>query len=178
LIQGNRVRLRALEKTDLPMLVNWLNDPEVIEFLTFNQPLSLVQEENWFQKVLSGSPDEIPLGIEANVEGNWQLIGDTGFHSIHWVNRAAEIGILIGNKDFWNKGYGREALQLMVRHAFDHLNLNRVFLRVLANHARGIASYRHAGFVEEGRMRQAVFKNGRYIDVLFMSIIRQEWNPG
>jgi RimJ/RimL family protein N-acetyltransferase len=178
LIEGKRVRLRALDKQDLPFFVKWLNDPQVTEFLTLYQPLSLTQEENWFQHVLSGPSDEIPLGIEALIDGTWHLIGNISFHKVNWVDRSAEVGIFIGNKDCWNKGFGREAMMLMVSHAFDHLNLNRVFLRVLANNLRGIASYNHAGFIEEGRLRQAAFKNGQYVDVMIMSVLRDEWIPG
>ena len=176
MLQGKRVRLRALDTPDLPYFVTWLNDPEVIEFLTIYQPLSLSQEVDWFQKALSGPRDEIPLGIEVLVEGKWKLVGNISFHKVNWLDRSTEVGIFIGEKDCWNKGYGREAMQLMVQHAFDHLNMNRVFLRVYANNLRGIASYRRVGFIEEGRLRQAVYKNGQYVDVLIMSILHSEWN--
>jgi RimJ/RimL family protein N-acetyltransferase len=93
-----------------------------------------------------------------------------------WVNRSAEVGIFIGDKPSWNQGYGREAMRLMLKHAFETLNLNRVYLRVFAENARGIKAYEHAGFQHEGCQRQACYQEGHYQDVLMMSVLRQEWD--
>jgi RimJ/RimL family protein N-acetyltransferase len=88
---------------------------------------------------------------------------------------SAEIGIVIGEKDFWNKGFGTEAMRLMVDYGFSTLNLNRIHLHVYETNPRGIHCYEKVGFQQEGRLRQAHYLEGRYIDILAMSILNNDW---
>jgi RimJ/RimL family protein N-acetyltransferase len=83
---------------------------------------------------------------------------------------------MIGDKTYWTQGYGTEAVRLLIKHGFNSLNLNRIFLRVFENNPRAIRAYEKAGFVHEGRERQAEFRDGRYIDVLLMSILKDEFS--
>jgi len=175
MIFGKRIRLRAIERDDLPRYVLWLNDPEVLQGIGLGSPLSTPQEEHWFEKVLEHPVEQQPLVIEIQMNEAWIPVGNIAFDSIAWVDRAAEVGIVIGEKKFWNQGYGSEAMQLMLRHGFNDLNLNRVYLRVFATNPRAIKSYEKAGFIHEGWMRQAHFQNGQYVDVLLMSVLRSEW---
>jgi RimJ/RimL family protein N-acetyltransferase len=85
---------------------------------------------------------------------------------------------MLGEKEFWNKGYGTEAMQLVLQHGFQTLNLNRIMLEVYTTNPRAIRCYEKVGFVHEGCKRQGMYKNGVYIDVLLMSVLRQEWAPG
>jgi len=85
------------------------------------------------------------------------------------------LGIYIGEKKFWSQGYGGEAIELMLAHGFNNLNLNRIYLRVGETNPRGIRCYERVGFIHEGRMRQARFEDGQYINVLLMSVLRSEW---
>lgn len=175
MILGKRVRLRGIEKTDIPRFVEWLNDPEVIAGLSMTIPLSTSQEDAWFDHLRDRPIEEHPLGIEVQTPEGWVLIGNLGLMNIQWKDRLAEVGIFIGEKSYWNQGYGQEAMTLMLQHAFDTLGLNRVYLRVFETNPRAVRSYEKAGFVHEGRMRQAQFQNGRFIDVLLMSVLRSEW---
>jgi len=177
LIYGKRIRLRHAERDDLPRFVAWLNDPEVRQGLALFLPLSQPEEEQWFEKTLQRPAEERPFTIEARQEHSWQPIGSCGFEILDWRNRSAEVGILIGEKSYWNQGYGTETMQLLLEHAFSTLNLNRVYLRVFEDNPRAIRAYEKAGFVHEGRMRQAEFHLGRYCDVLLMSVLRPEWEP-
>jgi len=176
MILGSGIRLRAIERQDLPQFVAWFNDPDVRHGLALNFPMSLPEEETWFEEVLKQPQAERPLVIEVETPQGWQGIGTCGLHRIDWINRHAELGISIGDKTFWNQGYGRKAVRLLVRFAFQTLNLHRVYLQVYENNARAIRAYEHAGFVHEGRLRQARFQDGRYVDVLIMSILRSEWH--
>jgi RimJ/RimL family protein N-acetyltransferase len=106
---------------------------------------------------------------------SWRLIGTFAFDSIDWHNRSAEFGIMIGEKSYWNQGYGTEAVRLLTHHGFKTLNLNRIFLHVFENNTRAIRAYEKAGFIHEGRERQAEFTDGRYIDVLRMSMLKDEF---
>jgi diamine N-acetyltransferase len=181
MIYGERLRLRAAEREDLPRFVAWLNDPEVRQFLLINLPMSMASEERWFENMQKLPPAEhvlvieIALPREGGAEVTWTPIGNTSFMDINHINRAAEIGIFIGEKSFWNQGYGRDTMRLMLRHGFETMNFNRIYLRVFDHNLRGIRAYERAGFKHEGRMRQAQYQEGRYFDVLMMSVLREEW---
>lgn len=175
MLVGKRIRLRAIEREDLPRFATWLNDDDVRQNISLVIPLSLAQEEQWYEEVLKRPAAEQPLMIEAAASEGWMPIGNISFFDFDQRCRSAELGIFIGDKSFWNKGYGREAVQLMVQHGFSHLNLHRIFLRVFQTNPRAIRSYECAGFVHEGRLRQAYFQQGKYIDVLVMSVIASEW---
>ena len=175
MIIGKRVRLRGIERSDLPRFVEWLNDPEVSRGLSLVIPLSTLQEEEWFDGLKKLPKEEHPLGIEVKTPDGWLLVGNISLMAIDWRNRLAEVGIFIGEKRFWNQGYGHNAMVLMLRHAFRTLGLNRVFLRVFETNPRAMHSYEKAGFVQEGRLRKAHFQDGKFVDVLLMSVLQSEW---
>lgn len=175
MIIGKRTRLRGIEREDVPRFVEWLNDPEVVRGISLVVPLSTVQEQNWFDNLRSKPIEEHPLGIEIQTPSGWTLIGNISLMNIAWKDHLAEVGIFIGDKRYWNQGYGRDAMVLMLRYAFFTLGLNRVYLRVFETNPRAVHSYEKAGFVPEGRMRQAYFQDGRFIDVLLMSALCSEW---
>lgn len=177
MLVGKRVRLRAIEREDIPTFVRWLNDREVTQFLLVNSPFSKAMEQNWFEGQLQNPPHEGQvMAIEAWVGEDWIHIGNTGIHRVDPVNHSGEFGILIGEKNYWNQGFGREATTLALQHGFDDLNLHRIFLRVYENNPRAIACYKAAGFVQEGILREAIFKNGKYINEIEMGILQSEWN--
>ncbi len=175
MIYGKRLRLRAPERQDLPQFVAWLNDPEVIAGLLISLPLSLAEEEQWFGGMLQRPAEERPLVIEVRRDEDWLMIGNCGFHNMDWRCRSGEVGIFIGDKRYWNQGYGTEAMRLLLRHGFNTLNLNRIFLEVYESNPRAVRSYEKAGFLHEGRKREAMFKDGQYTDILLMSVLRSEW---
>ena len=176
MIVGKKVRLRAIEKEDLVSCQRWLNDREVTQFLLQHSPISMSMEEQWFDTQQAIPPEKGQvLAIEALSEDRWVYIGNTGLHNADAVTREAEFGIFIGEKEFWGKGYGKEASLLMLKHGFEDLNLNRIYLFVFENNPRAIASYKAAGFVQEGILREAIYKNGRYYNVHVMSVLRSEW---
>ena len=176
MICGNRVRLRGVERGDVPKFQQWLNDPEVIENLAMYLPLSMIDEEHWLEDVSRRPPEERPLAIEIKQGRGWRLIGTSGLFNLEWTNRCAEIGIFIGDKSVWDKGYGTETVQLLLRHGFETLNLHRIYLRVYSSNPRGKRAYEKAGFILEGTMREAVYRHGRYVDMHIMSVLRSEWN--
>ena len=176
MIYGDRVRLRHVEREDLPLFVKWLNDPEVRHGLSLYVPLSLVEEEGWFENVVKGPIDERPLVIEIQDDEEWRMIGNSGFYNLDWRNRSAELGMFIGDKSCWDQGYGTEVIRLLLRHGFSTLNLHRIYLRVFEDNPRAIRAYEKAGFVHEGRQRQAEYHDGQFFDVLWMSVLRPEWS--
>ncbi len=177
MLYGKHIRLRGNERSDLPKFVEWLNDPEVRCYLSMAMPISQAAEEHWFEDMLKRPPEEHSLGIEIKDGDGWRLIGNCALFDINWRTRSAEVGLFIGEKTCWNKGYGTEVMRLLLRHGFGTLNLNRIFLRVDAENLGGIRAYEKAGFVHEARLRQADFRAGKYFDDLIMSVLRSEWNP-
>lgn len=182
MIYGNRIRLRAPKRDDMYLFTTWLNNPEVAQYISIILPFSIEEEESWFDAMLKRPKEEHTLVIEArqsadNEEETWLPIGNIGFHTVDWRVRSAELGIVIGENSYWDQGYGTEALRLMLKHGFETLNLQRIFLRVFESNPRAIRSFEKVGFVHEGRMRRAQYSGGKYLDVLFMSILNEEW-PG
>lgn len=175
IMYGKRIRLRAAEREDVGKFHEWVNDPEVTRGLALYLPMSMQDEMNWFEGLSKRDPHQRPLAIEVRKGKAWKLIGNCGVFDIELTHRSAELGIMIGDKLEWNKGYGSEAMTLLLHHCFETLNLNRAFLRVYEDNVRAVRSYEKAGFVLEGRLRQAVYKHGKYEDVLFMSVLRSEW---
>jgi diamine N-acetyltransferase len=174
---GKRIRLRRDERSDLPKFVEWLNDPEVRRFIMINLPISQAYEEGWFENMLKRPQEEQPFAIEFKDHDAWRLIGNCGFFEIDQRARSAEVGILIGDKSSWNKGYGTEVMRLLLRVGFETLNLNRIFLRVDKENKGGIRAYEKAGFIHEGCFRQGTYRDGQYEDMLVMSALRSEWKP-
>lgn len=176
MIYGKRIRLRGIEHADLSCFQQWLNDPEVTEGLATFMPLSSADEEQWFERLGRLDQAEKPLAIELSEGESWRLIGNSSFFNIEWMNRSAEVGIVLGDKSVWNKGYGSEAMHLLLKHGFETLNLHRIYLRVYSTNPRARRSYEKVGFRLEGTLRDAIYRRGRYADVHIMSVLRSEWN--
>lgn len=173
---GKRIRLRRDERGDLPDFVCWLNDPQVRRFISLNLPISQSNEDGWFEAMLKRPPEEQPFAIEIRDQDAWRLVGNCGFFGIDRTVHSAEVGILIGDKECWNQGYGTEVMRLLLWIGFQTMNLNRIFLRVDRANKGGIRAYEKAGFIHEGFFRQGTYRNGCYEDLLFMSVLRSEWH--
>jgi RimJ/RimL family protein N-acetyltransferase len=174
MIEGKLVNLRAPEMNDLERNTRWVNDREVTRFLAFRYQMSMAAEEAWLRD-LASKPTSYERVFFAIQTKDGVHIGNTNLFEIKAEDRKAKLGIMIGEKECWSKGYGSDALMTLLRFAFEEMNLNRVELDVFDFNARAIASYRRCGFVEEGRRRQALFKGGKYHDVVVMGVLRDEW---
>lgn len=175
---GQRIRLRAAEKEDVPTFLRWVNDEDVTENLVLIHPISRGEEEQWYDAMLKKPASEHVLVIEIEDQegqGGFLPIGTCQLHGIDWRNRSAEVGIMIGEKQFWDHGYGTETMRLIVDHGFSTLNLHRIWLRVNAKNLRGIRAYDKAGFQYEGKYRQAEYQHGCYYDIHIMSVLKDEW---
>jgi RimJ/RimL family protein N-acetyltransferase len=176
MLTGTLVRLRPLDMSDLERYYQWINDREVTQFLAgpSRYPFSRAEEEQWLSGAVHRThPPDVVLAIETSAEG--RHIGSVGLHQISGEDRRATMGIMIGDKDFWSRGYGTDAILTLLRFAFDEMNVNRVALEVHADNARAIACYLKCGFVEEGRLRQDRYKKGKYIDSLIMGVLADEF---
>lgn len=176
-MEGKLVRLRAYDKSDLDALMKWVNDEEVTRFLghLLTYPASRQQEEKFLESAAGGSPDHRTFAIET-LAGEY--LGGISLHNINWIDRQAQIGIVIGDKSCWARGYGTDAMQVLLRLAFDKMNLHRVWLRVFTFNQRAIACYLKCGFKQEGLLRVDRFSGGRYHDTIVMAMLRSEYVAG
>jgi RimJ/RimL family protein N-acetyltransferase len=175
MIYGKRIRLRGVERTDVPKSFDWINDPEVNEGLAVYLPMSMHDEEQWFERIAQRDQEEKPMAIEIRDGDGWKMIGNCGFFNIEWTHRSGELGIMIGEKPLWNKGYGTETMRLLLKHGFETLNLHRIHLRVYSTNQRAMRAYEKVGFILEGTLRDAVYKHGMYANIHIMSVLRSEW---
>ncbi|MGO8803929.1 GNAT family N-acetyltransferase [Candidatus Binatus sp.] len=175
-MEGNLVRLRAYEKSDLDAAMKLINDEEITDLLggeMLAYPVSSIAEEKFIEAAAVLSDKQKTFVIETLAEPRY--IGTISFNAINWLNRSAGVGIVIGDKSLWGKGYGTDAMRVMMRLGFDKMNLHRLWLHVHDYNLRAIASYEKCGFKREGVLRQEHFKRGRYHDTIVMGILESEY---
>jgi RimJ/RimL family protein N-acetyltransferase len=168
---GKKIFLRPVEVEDAKFLSKGENNPTVRESLFLALPVSLTNEQGKIDQYIK-SRDAIVL-IIVEKETN-KPVGQTAFFRIDYVSRAAIFYIAILDPAYWSKGFGSEATQLMVDYAFKTLNLNRIQLHVCAENTPAIKIYQRVGFIKEGILRQAMFRNGNYVDFWVMGILRND----
>jgi RimJ/RimL family protein N-acetyltransferase len=173
MIQGGKVRLRAFREDDLKNSVAWLNNPVVTRYLLQMRPWSLAEEKAWLDRVMRNEDPSSATFVIETTDGEY--VGSTGLTHIDRKNRSAEAGIVIGRPEEWGRGLGTDAMKALLRHAFEEMNLPRVGLRVYTFNERAIRSYQKLGFVEEGRLRHAMYRHGAWHDVILMAILEEEF---
>ncbi len=154
----------------------WARDTEYWRLANSNpvRPLSVKAVQGWVEKELAENGDEL-FEFSIRTTADDRLIGDVGLDGVCWNHGESFVGIGIGEREFWGKGYGTEAMQLILRYAFSELNLQRVSLNVFSYNSRAIRSYEKAGFMHEGRARNVLQRDGQRYDLVFMGILREEW---
>jgi RimJ/RimL family protein N-acetyltransferase len=175
-MDGKLVRLRAYEKSDLDAVMKWVNDEEVTDLLggeMLAYPVSSLAEEKFIEAAAAPSDRQKNFAIETLAERRY--IGAISFNAIDWQSRHASIGIVIGDKSLWGKGYGTDAMRIIMRLAFDKMNLHRLWLHVHDYNQRAIASYEKCGFKREGVLREEHFARGKYHDTIVMGILESEY---
>ncbi|MDQ0216963.1 N-acetyltransferase [Peribacillus cavernae] len=171
LFRGELVKLSAPREEDAEIMAKWEEDSEYLR--NVDTDIALPHAKMQFE--IEESPDPNEAYFRLRKMENDELIGFVVIHRIEWNNRAGFLAIGIGDSKNRNKGYGTEALQLILRFAFHELNLNRVSLDVIEYNKRAIHAYKKAGFQHEGRMRAAVSRDGKRYDRIIMGILCPEW---
>ena len=177
MLKGERLILRAWERDDLPRLHEFNNDLEV-ELLGGGdapKPQSRERIQMWFEeREKSDKPRPSELGNFV-IEADGKVIGTCGLWHYSATASNCFLGIGIGDREYWGKHYGREAIGLLLDYAFRVHNLNRVCLDTSSANERALRCYRACGFVEEGRLRRHDWNNGQYVDRVYMGILREEY---
>lgn len=174
LIRGERVWLRAPERSDIPIFVRWFNDAETSSFLSMRAPMSQAAEEGWFDRMLAEEGKSAYHFVMCQIADD-RPIGTLSLFDIDQLNGTAGMGISIGEKELWGAGLGTDALLALLDFGFGELRLNRIWLEVYDYNPRGRRSYEKCGFVLEGTLRSAAYRQGEYHDVHLMAILRDEW---
>ncbi len=174
MLRGERIYLRPAERDDIPLFVQWFNDAETAAYLSQRSPLSLPMEEDWFERAVAGQGKDGYHFVICRLD-DARPIGTIGLFALDHVNGKAGMGITIGEKRLWGQGYGSDALNALLDFGFGSLRLERIWLEVYEFNARGRRSYEKCGFVLEGVERHAAYRDGRFIDVQLMSMLRGEW---
>jgi RimJ/RimL family protein N-acetyltransferase len=177
LFTGDLVRLAAIDaQTVAAALSSWGRNSEYWR-LQAGDParlFSVKPTKDWIEKFLDKeNPDVLSFTIR-RLEDDL-LIGVCDLDGLDWPDGDAFISIGIGEPEFWSKGYGTDAMKVLLRYAFSELNLRRVTLTVFAYNPRAVRSYVKAGFVEEGRMRNYIHRDGQRYDLIFMGLLREDW---
>jgi len=171
-IPGEKLYLRPLEVDDAKKVCSWMNDREVLRFLSKTMPINLFREEE-FLKTLYQDSRSFYLGIMA--KENDALIGMVSLVNIDTISRHAELALIIGEKEYWGKGYGTEADALMVNYGFRYLNLNKIYAHILAEHQVSLKLVKELGLRTDGVLREQIYRDGQYHDVVVCSILRKEY---
>lgn len=172
MIVGERVNLRALEREDLSKMCKWRNDPEAIRFIFSYLPISMAEEEEWFSRYLKEEKSRV---FVIQTKEAREAIGYLLVSNIDHKNQNAEVGIHIDEKEYQGKGLGTDAMRRLLQFLFEEMNLHRIYLYVHDYNERALDFYKKMGFVQEGILRDAIFTDGRFHDIILMSILREEF---
>ena len=171
MIRGNETGLRAIEATDVARYYEWINDDETNQWRGLYHPASREEAEEWIREQRARHPDHLSLAIETK-EG--EHVGFIGLREICSRSRRAEIWVYIGAKDYWHRGIGHDAVQTFCDYAFSEMNLFRLWLECNPEFTAVVRCYQKAGFVEEGRLRKAYYRNGEFRDTCIMGLLRED----
>jgi RimJ/RimL family protein N-acetyltransferase len=171
-LDGRRIYLRPIDMNDMEMFFCWFNDPKLRRFLLLPFPTTRMAEKEFIANVTK-LKDGVVLSIILK-KGD-RLIGNVSLFKIDLVSRKAELGVAMADLSMVQKGFGTEAMDLVLEYAFRTLNLHRVWLNVHDFNFRAKKAYRRLGFVEEGRLRESYYCDGEYHDDVQMGILRDEW---
>ncbi len=176
MLKGDKVIIRPVKRSDIEYFLKWFNDPEVIQYLGLYVPMTEMAEEKFIEDLGSAAAGtRVMFVIETVVDTDNKPIGSIGLSNIHPKDYHAVFGIAIGEKDYWSRGYGTEATRLIIHYGFEQLNLHRITSSAISFNERSLRLHLRVGFKEEGRQREANFKNGEYHDLVMFGLLRKEW---
>lgn len=176
MIAGEKVYLTELDRANAETARAWLNDPAIHRFMDVGRIPITASAESSFYDMMEASPSDFVF--EIHLEDNGRYIGNIGLHGIDWHHRSGELGLFLGSPVDHGRGYAADAIRTILRFAFDTLGLHRVRLRCYEGNERGLRLYRHLGFTEVGRHREAFFSEGRYWDELLFDMLDREFRVG
>lgn len=177
-IHGARIILREYREEDLIGIHSWVNNPKIVDMLSdFMFPHTKHKTEKFLEDMLEQDRQD-RCGFVIAHRNSEEYIGQIDLMNIHWKNRRASIGIIIGREEDHHKGYGTEAMQLLLEYGFYRLGLNKIELEVREYNKGGIRCYEKCGFKIEGIFKEDFYIHGKYTDTLRMAVLKSEWEVG
>lgn len=173
-LRGRKVNLRPVLKGDLERCMKWVNDPELRDLISGYFPYSMHDEEKWLENVSKDKPNSLTLAIETSAGVH---IGQMGIYRINWRDRVGTTGALIGNREFRDKGFGSESKVLLLNHAFQSMNLRKICSQAIASNGRSVAYSLKCGYQEEGRLKNHVYRQGQYLDLVQLAVFWENFEP-
>jgi RimJ/RimL family protein N-acetyltransferase len=173
MVRGRLVKLRAFEPAEAEALWRWYHDPEVTRWMSGGHPQSLASSIRRIEERPRNEYGNVLLGIETLEDG--RLIGAVVLRDAEPETGCAELDIYIGEKEYWGRGFATDAMRTACRYGFEAMRLHKITLYVVPENHAAHHVYRKVGFVEEGRMREHIWLDGRNLDNVLMGILRDEW---
>ena len=172
-LEGETVELRRHDRANYALYAEWYGDPEIWHLTSWApSPLNRSAVEKLFEdRKLSPVDDSFAI----HLKGDDEPVGVISLMNISDANESAELSVIVGHPDDRHQGYGTQAIELLLRYAFEELRLNRVGLSAFDFNGEAISAYEKLGFVVEGRYRRAIKRNSHFHDAILMSIIKGEW---
>lgn len=169
-IRGERLYLSPVNEDDLEIYTKWMNDKDITEKIgNYYKNITLSSEKKYLENV-----NEYSFAIVLKKEN--RLIGNISLMDVNNINQTASLGIFIGEKEDRNKGYGKEAIKILLDYGFNTLNLNNIMLSVFSFNEFAIMTYEKLGFKKIGQRRNSIYRNGKLYDEIFMDILKDDFN--
>lgn len=166
MIQGNNINIIALNKESMPLILKWANDPEIKRNIGTIYPISEYEHEIWIKNRAMDSTNKLYL---IQHKDDKSIIGIIGNKSTDFINRNTEIYLYIGEKEYRSRGLGKEIINTYTEFLFNQLNMHKVYLRVFEYNSIAFKCYEKIGYKQEGILKEAVFRDGRYHDVIIFA---------
>lgn len=172
-IVGEKVYLSPINPEDAMQYVEWLNNIDTAKYLgQYTLIHTETNEKAWINSIDKNGEYNFAI-VEKE---NDKLLGNVSLVNIKQINRTAELGIFIGDKDYLSKGYGSDAIRAILDYGFNYLNLNNIMLRAFAFNKRAIKAYEKCGFKTFGIWKEAYYFNGEYVDEVYMNVLKRDFN--
>nr|WP_221379750.1 GNAT family protein [Actinoplanes polyasparticus] len=168
---GDKVRLRALGVADAEALWRWNHDADVMRWMDEGYAETTAQVAKWLEERAANAYGDVLFGVE---EPGGTLIGLVRLHGAEPETGVADLDVYLGEKDFWGKGYGTDAVRTVCRYGFEKMRLRKITLTAVVENEPAVHIYRKVGFVEEGRLRQVFRRDGEWIDKFTMGLLANE----
>lgn len=175
LLEGDNIRLTAIEEEDIPVIGAWFNNVKFLRY--YDMVPALPKSRKEVEQIIKGYQDSQERYIYAvRIKDSGEIIGVAGFDEIIWSNGVATVFIGIGNNKFTGRGLGKECMRLLLDYGFNELNFHRIQLNVISYNEVAIKLYESLGFKREGAYRQFIYRDGKRYDMYLYGLLRNEWN--
>ena len=173
-IVGNKVYLSPMNSDDYLKYTEWLNDYDIAKGVNqYVNMVSIAGEKEWLEKAVDEKYNFAIVCMEDD-----ELIGNISLMNVSYIDKTAELGIFIGNKEKHSCGYGSEAIMLLLNYAFNHINLNNIMLKVYSFNTGAIKAYEKCGFKTYGVLKESHYFDGEYVDEVLMYILKKDFSNG